>query len=170
MEGQERIAEFRFVEIRHNGGRVITGTAVVYGELATMPWGKEVVDAGAFNVEGRDLILNVMHERKVPISRTGAGLVVSDSPARLEFRAEVARTRAGDDALELVRTRILPGASVEFMATEDRFEDDLRRIVRADLYGFGLADRPSYPSSLVEARTAALPGTAKRRRQLWPLL
>lgn len=164
--------EYRYIEVRHVNGRTISGTAVVYGDTAELPWGREQIMPGAFgDLRMADLILNIMHDRKVPIARTGAGLEVIDSPQRLEFRAEVARTRAGDDALELVRSRILPGSSVEFRATRDSYEADVRSVHTATLYGFGLADRPAYPGSLVEARTAALRGriVVVSGRLPWPL-
>ena len=169
-DSESQVTEFRYVDIRYQGdGRTIEGVAVPYGKPAAMPWGPEIIEAGAFgDVAKRDLILNVMHERAVLIARTGAGLVVTDGPSGLAFRAEVARTRAGDDALELVRTGILRGASVEFRATRDAWNGDTRRVISADLFGFGLADRPAYPEALVEARMAA---QGKRgRRALWPLL
>ena len=164
--------EFRYIEVRHDGGRTISGVAVVYGDRAALPWGPEVIERGAFGDVGRlDLMLNIMHQRAVPIARTGAGLEVIDGPERLEFRAEVVRTRAGDDALELVRTGILRGASVEFRATDEAWQGELRRVVRASLQGFGLADRPAYPQSLVEARSAAAAAHGSvRRRNTWPLL
>jgi len=153
------VVELRFVEVRTSGkGRIIEGTAVPYGVPADMPWGQEVIERGAFgDLNGSDLILNVLHDRHVPLSRTGAGLTVFDSNDGLSFRAEIVQTKAGDDALELVRTGILRGASIEFGTVRDSYAGELRRVHEATLFGVALADRPAYPDALVEVRTRALP-------------
>ena len=62
--------------------------------------------------------------------------------------ATMPTTREGDDALELVRSGVLRGLSVEFRAIRDRFVGDLREIGRAVLDGLGLVDRPAYPGSV----------------------
>ena len=166
--------EYRFVELRYTEGRTVTGTALRYGERARMPWGWELIESRAFgDLSASDLILNIMHDRKVPIARSGSGLSITDSAESLSFDAKIANTRAGDDALELVRTGILRGASVEFRTKEDAWEGNVRRILSATLRGIGLADRPSYPSSLVEARTQAAAAhsvAAPAGRVAWPLL
>ena len=50
--------------------------------------------------------------------------------------------------LELVRSGVLRGLSVEFRAIRDRFVGDLREIGRAVLDGLGLVDRPAYAGSV----------------------
>ena len=143
--------ERRRVELRHGPGRIVTGVAMRYGTVAQLPWGEERIEAGAFAPLG-DVILNAHHDRATPLARTGAGLVLDDTAERLAFSATLPATRAADDVLELVRTGIMRGASVEVRVTAERFESGVRVIERARLSGIGVVDTPAYPESEVEAR------------------
>ncbi len=64
---------YRYVDLRFDGERTISGVALRYGDTATLPWGaKERFQAGAFGPIGNsDVILNVQHSRGRPIARTG---------------------------------------------------------------------------------------------------
>ena len=158
--------ERRYVELRAEPeGRRLSGVAVVYGDTARLPWGRERVEPGAFAPLG-DVILNASHDRAAPLSRVGAGLDLNDSAVRLAFSAELPATRAADDVLELVRTGILRGASIEMRVTAERFEACVRVIERAKLAAIGVVDTPAYPASEVEARRAAMPRPGPRRR-IW---
>ena len=159
--------EHRYFELRADPEkRLLEGTALVYGDVARTRSGEETFEAGAFgNVSGLDLLLNVQHNRQRPLARTdGGGLVLTDSPERLEISATLPATREADDALELVVTRVLRSLSIEFLATRE-VRQGIRRIIRAaHLGGIGLVDRGAYPQSTVEAREAERIG---RRRKLW---
>ena len=143
--------EHRRVELRQGPGRTVGGVAVRYGDLAQLPWGEERIEAGAF-APIDDVILNAHHDRDTPLARTGAGLTLDDTGERLAFSATLPATRAADDVLELVRTGIMRGASVEMRVTGERFEGGVRVIQRARLSGIGVVDTPAYPESEVEAR------------------
>ena len=159
--------ERRYIEIRQEGGRVLSGRAVVYGDVARVPWGQERIEAGAFSPIG-DVLLNDMHQRAVPLARTGGGgLELIDSAESLEVRATLPDTRVADDVLELVKTGVLRGLSVEFRAVAERIEGGVRVIERAKLGGIGVVDTPAYPASEVEARMAALAPAPKRRRRFY---
>ena len=147
--------EYRYCEMRLEGERTLVGTAMSYGDVATMPWGeKERFEPGAFGDLGnRDIILNVQHDRGRPIARTGGGgLKVSDNGTRLEIRAELPETREADDTLQLVQNRVLRGLSIEFNPRSDKLENDVRVITRADLNGIAVVDKPAYKQSRVDAR------------------
>ena len=160
--------ERRYIEIRQEGGRVLSGQAVVYGDVAhALPWGQERIEAGAFAPIG-DVLLNDMHQRAVPLARTGGGgLVLVDTAEALEVRATLPPTRAADDVLALVKAGVLRGLSVEFRAVAERMEAGVRVIQRARLGGIGVVDTPAYPASEVEARMAALARAPKPRRRFW---
>ena len=147
--------------------RTLTGTAIRYGDVAALPWGKERFAAGAFgDVAGLDVILNDGHQRTVPLARTGgAGLVLSDSAERLAFSATLPATRAADDVLELVRTGVMRGASIEFWPEAERDEAGVRVVERAKLTAVGVVDKPAYPASEIQARMAARPKPAAPRRR-----
>ena len=146
------IPEYRFMEFRAVEGRKISGIAIRYGDISERPHGgKETFMAGAFgDVGALDTILHFQHERARPLARTGGGgLVLTDSPEALEIAATLPETRDADDALELVRTGVLRGFSVEFNARRERYNADTRIIEAAGLPGLGLVDKPAYPQSVV---------------------
>ena len=135
--------------------RMITGTVMVYGDRADIAGiFKESFMPGAF--EHSDTILNLQHQRTKPVSREGAGMVLDGGGNKLSMRAEIAKTRDGDEAIELVQARILQGLSVEFRAIDEEWHrDGAERIIRrAKLSGLALVDRPAYPQSSVDIRQA----------------
>ena len=144
-------AERRFAELRADGRR-LSGVAVRYGDTATLPWGEERIEAGAFAPLG-DVILNASHDRTTPLARTGGGgLELEDTAEALTVRADLPATQAADDVLALVRAGVLRGLSIEFRAVAERIEAGVRVIERARLSGVGVVDTPAYPQSEVEAR------------------
>ena len=63
------------------------------------------------------------------------------------------KTRAADDAIELVGTKVLRGLSVEFQPDKYRIEGgDTIVHERAELTNFGLVDRPAYKGAEVSLR------------------
>lgn len=152
------IPEYRFAEFRAVEGRTVHGVGITYGDIAKRPGGvKEVIMPGAFgDVAALDNILHVQHTRDRPLARTqGGGLILSDSPERLEIAAEMPPTKDGDDALTLVERKILRGFSAEFYNRSDRYQGDTRIIEKALLTGWGLVDIPSYPqSTILEVRAS----------------
>lgn len=146
------IPEFRFTEFRAVEGRTIYGVAVDYNDTSMRPGGmQERFDVGAFgDVDSLDTILHWQHERARPLARTnGGGLLLTDSPERLEVAATLPETRDGDDALLLAQRGILRGFSTEFNARQERFEGNTRIIQKAALPGLGLVDTPAYPQSTI---------------------
>ena len=100
-----------------------------------------------------DVILNRQHDRRVPLARSnGGGLSLEDSPESLTMAATLPETPEAASTLELVRTGVLRGLSVEFRAIRETFENGVRVIHEALLTGLGVVDRPAYQSSVVEAR------------------
>ena len=135
--------------------RVVSGTALRYGNVAVLPWGRERFEAHAFQVLATaDVILNRQHQRHIPLARTGAGLVLVDSDTALSVRAELPRTRDADDVLELIGAGILRGLSIEFLALRSRIVDGVEVISRAKLGNIGIVDRPSYSDSLIAREQA----------------
>ena len=145
--------ERRYVEIRQSG-RTLSGVAIRYGDTAIFPWGRERFEPGAFgDVSLADVILNTQHDRQTPLARTGgAGLTLLDSSAALEIRADLPDTQPANDVLALVKRGVLRGLSIEFKATSERMEQDLRIVEQADLAGVSVVDTGAYPGSTVEAR------------------
>ena len=67
-----------------------------YDDVANLPFGKERFERGSFQFD--DVILNSMHQREVPLARTGGGgLELQDSPSFLSMRAVLPDTAAARD-------------------------------------------------------------------------
>ena len=158
--------ERRFFELRADPDkRELSGVAVRYGDVATLPGFRERFEPGAFgDLAGADIILNRQHERGEPLARTGGGgLTLADGEA-LHVRAVLPETRAADDVLTLIRSKVLRGLSLEFRAITERFEQGVRIISRAALFAIAVVDQPAYGDSLVNiaARMAAAERPYKR--------
>ena len=135
-------------------GRLLRGTAIRYGDEAELPWGvSERFESGAFsNLKSADIILNVMHMRERPLARSGGGgLVLTDDHDRLAIEAKLPSTREADDALELVRTKVYRGLSIEFAAKKESLIKNVRVVHTARLLGVGLVTVPAYKASTIDA-------------------
>ena len=129
----------------------LSGTAIRYGDVATLPFGKEAIDSGAFgNLEDSDLILNRQHDRGKPLARTGGGgLIIEDSSTELKLRADLPDTEPAREAITLVRSGVLRGFSIEFRALREYVKDRVVHVAEGRLFGISLVDRPAYPESQV---------------------
>ena len=146
------------IEVRQDetvaGPGRISGTLLQYGERASDR--PEVFEPGALSWPTNGVTLRRQHSRSAPIMRVipevrGASVVI-DAP--------LPDTSAGRDAAREIRDGLLPGLSIEFRATAQRYVAGVRRIGAALLNGAGLVDDPSYAGSRVEVR-------GKRGRRLW---
>ena len=142
--------ERRYTELRQEGRR-LSGVAIRYGEIGQSPFGPERFEAGAFQPLG-DVILNVQHERSKPLARVGAGLTLEDSETALKVLADLPGTTEADDTLALVKAGVLKGLSIEFKALQERSENEIRIVEKAELKAVAVVDRAAYPGSTVEAR------------------
>ena len=151
--------ERRYCELREADKGLLEGRAIVYGEIATIgPGLRERFIAGAFgDLRQADICLKFSHKRSRPLARTGGGgLRLIDSPESLSVVAEMPKTRESEDALTLVRSRVLRGLSIEFSAIRERSVERVRQVERARLVAVGLVDSPAYVSSIVQVRGQAL--------------
>lgn len=138
-------------EIHPSNETQLSGRAIRYGDIATLPFGKEVIDMGAFgNLENADVILNRQHNRGMPLARTGGGgLEVIDSPTELKLQADLPDTPTGREAMTLVRSGVLRGFSIEFRAVREYVRNRILHVAEASLVGIALVDKPAYPESQV---------------------
>ena len=147
--------EYRFAEAATaDDGRIVSGTLIRYGDVAALPWGQEKISPGAFGpVEGRgDILLNLLHDRRRPLARAGRALSLAGAADAITVRADLPNTRDADDALELLRTGVITGFSVEMAVTRQRVEGRTRIIEQAELRGLALVEKPAYPKSQIAAR------------------
>ena len=152
--GMTAPTERRFapVEIREEGGELfIEGVGIRYGDVADMGAFRERLEPGTFgDLKLADLILNIMHDRRRPLARTdGGGLSLSDNGEALRISARLPSTREAEDAVRLVRARVLRGFSIEMRVARggESFTDGIRVISSAKLLDLGLVDRPAYGDS-----------------------
>ena len=150
--------EFRFAELEmlnpYAPGRILTGVVMRYGRPGQGPGGHpEIFLPGSFGaIPALDISLNFMHQREKPLARTGGGgLTLSDSGSMLSMTAMLPKTTDADSALELVRTRVMRGLSIEFHAQQERMTNGARVIERAQLVGIGVVDEGAHQTT-VEAR------------------
>ena len=148
--------ETRRIQVAADGPLRLSGWLIRWRDRATI--GDGLVERflpGCFGpLEGADVILNLSHDRRSPIARTGAagGLKVWETSEGIRFTADLPRTQRARDAIELVRSGVLGGCSVEFSVSEDSVSGGVRTISKARLSGFALVDRPAYSQSVVESR------------------
>ena len=159
LSGEAMNTRFREGSLEADGGALrLRGTAIVYGSIAGPPKlaYREQIRAGAFgDVSGIDAILNVQHRRDRAIARTqGGGLELIDSPTELRFVATLPETREAVDTVNLVRSGVLRGSSIEFGVPQggEKVVGGIVTIVRAMLTGIGVVDSPAYADSGIEAR------------------
>ena len=140
----ERLVEVRAVP----DSREIAGTVVRYGDVAKLPWGQERFVRGSV-VWTEDTMLTLQHDRAKALARVGAGLVLEDGDA-LTMRATMPRTSLGDDTLELVRSGVLRGLSLEFVPERTRNEGRVAVVERARMTGLSVVDVPAYSQSTID--------------------
>lgn len=143
--------EFRESE---DGLGVVTGIVIRYGDVATFPWGTEEFKAGAFgSLDGKVIKANRMHQRSQPLGRTGANLIITDSPEAMRAQLTLPDTASGRDASAELRAGLLTGLSLEYRAVKEVSQGTHRIIETARMGGFGVVDDPAYPGSKVSIRS-----------------
>ena len=147
--------EQRYSTVDLDDGRRLVGTVMPYNVPSDIGGGLlECFRPGSFgNVSALDLLLNWQHQRERPLARTGGGgLTLMDSDVALEMAAVLPDTREANDAVEMVKAGIMRGLSVEFHATRETMQGNMRVVEAARLVGVALVDVPAFPGSTVEAR------------------
>ena len=94
------------------------------------------------------------------IPREG-GSTLRDSPEALLLEADLPALPLSDPkALDEIASGTLSGLSIEFHATQESRDGEIRVVEKADLAGIGLVASPSYPASRVETRAAGTLSTS----------
>ncbi len=151
-------------------GRRVFGIVMPYDERTSIGSYFETFEPRAFGSIADEVTLNLHHDRHRVIARNGAGLTFEDGRKALRASIEVPETRDGDDALTLLRHRVLRGFSVEFVARQQTWRRSLRTIRQAVLVGVGLVANPAYHGATAEAREQAetyMREHLSTRRRLW---
>ena len=127
------------------------GTAIKYGDTCVLtPRLKEQFLPGAFgDLSKADVVLRHEHFTQGLARTGGGGLTLIDSQTELAIEAELPSTAAARDALELVKSNVLRGLSIEFVEARDRYHGHIRIVQSARLVGVALVERPAYGKSLM---------------------
>ena len=137
--------EFRADDSRESPGRIV-GTLLTYGERSSDR--PEVFAPDSLTFADGGLVLNRQHERRNPIMRFTPEL----RGRELVIDAKIPNTSAGRDAASEIKSGLLRGLSVEFIATRQESRGGIRTILAGELRGAGLVDSPSYSGSSVAVR------------------
>jgi HK97 family phage prohead protease len=147
---------YRTATLSAGTGRTIYGTAVPYGQNVDIRDGygeyTERFEQGAFKrtiaERGHKVRLFTQHDkRRLPI---GTATVLREDPAGLYAEFEVAATRDGDDALELVRSGVIDSFSIGFAPVREH-RDNTGVVVRDEvkLHEVSLVSDPAYEGAKV---------------------
>ena len=149
----------RPLELRAEGRR-LEGTILKYGEIS--PNHREKFLPGAFDLSGGPTRwLDYRHDRTRVLAHTeGGGLILRDSPEALLLEAELPALPLSERALSEIASGSLQGLSIEFHATQESRDGEIRIVEKADFAGIGLVASPSYPNSRVETRAAGTLSTS----------
>ena len=155
MESAPRLnqkMEYRFTELRADNDAIV-GTLIRYGDQAKIG-GRftERFTPGA--VRFNDVIVNIQHNRFMPVARTGGGLEIRSEGDALVAEIKPPDTSFARDARAMIDAGILRGLSMEFKPDQGKVEwrNDERIISGAELYGIGIVDRPAYKESEIVKR------------------
>lgn len=143
--------------IRADGnGRTVFGIAVPFGQEAEVDDGygpyHERFEFGAFartiRERGDKVKLFAVHSaaRKLPIGRA---VDLSEQPDGLHASFDVANTRDGDDAIELVRSGTVDSFSIGFRPMRERQDKDVTVRTEVSLTEVSLVGVPAYSGALV---------------------
>lgn len=128
--------------------RTITGVAVPYGQSAIVSDGTQVrFEAGALPTEGKAPKLFLYHDATQPV-----GVVTErvDTPEGMMFAAKIAKTAAGDEALQLATEGVLDSVSVGVNPTKFRYDDDgVMVVTAADWLELSMVPVPAFAGAVI---------------------
>ena len=136
-------------EIRAEGRR-LSGIVMRYGDVS--PSHKERFAPGSLRL-AESVHLDLFHDVERAVAwMPGGGLELRQDKDALRLSATLPPIPAANRALDEIRSKRVTGLSVEFKATRERRDGEIRIIEQAVLSGIGIVKAPSYQQSQVEAR------------------
>jgi len=156
-------------------GRTIEGTAVVYNTLSQRMWGfREKVAPGAFAESladsKRDVFALWNHNADFPLaSRASKTLTLEDTQSGLQFRFDVNDALWGEAAYRSIKDGIVTKMSFGFRTVADEWhteeKEEIRTVLKAELYEISPVLFPAYTATSVEARSVLTPEEIWKERQ-----
>ena len=135
--------------------RTITGVAIPWDVQATLSGGEKViVRRGAFDLETKPKLLEGHDLNQL----RGTVTELADSEMGLLFTAKFAKTRAADDAIELVKAGAYDSVSAGFTPTKYKFNKDGTMIVSEGLmHEVSLVAMPAFADARITQIAASSP-------------
>jgi len=135
--------------------RTISGVAVPYNTPAVVSSGEKVQFApGAFDLSARPKLLE-SHDMS---QLRGVVTALVDTADALTFEAKFAKTRAADDAIELVKAGAYDSVSIGAQPTKFSFDNNGTMIVTAaDLVEISLVAMPAFKDAVITEIAASEP-------------
>ena len=128
--------------------RTITGVAVPYGVAAQVTDGTLVrFEQGALPTEGKAPKLFLYHDATQPV-----GVVTErvDTPEGMMFAAKIAKTAAGDEALQLASEGVLDSVSVGVNPTKFKYDKDgVMVVTAADWLELSMVPVPAFSGAVI---------------------
>lgn len=157
-------------EIRAQGRR-LEGYAALFGTEARIGNVVETIRPGAFSsalAGGADIVALVDHDAGRILARTRSGtLRLAEDRRGLAFSLDLPDTQAARDVLALAERGDLGGMSFGFNVGEggDHWDGDRRELRSVVLHEISVVSAwPAYAGTVVQARSRAAAGDARRRR------
>ncbi len=156
-------------------GKAIEGLAVPYNKLSVRMWGfREKIASGAFTDSladsKRDVFALWNHNSDFPLaSRNAKSLTLIDSAEGLRFRFETNDTIWGESAYRSIKDGIVTRMSFGFRTVTDEWnteeKEEIRTVLKAELYEISPVLFPAYTATSVEARSVLTPEEIWKERQ-----
>ena len=144
MNRERRAFEFRAVD---DGGAVLVGTAMPYNSRGQVGRFTESFIPGSLSYD--DVLVNVEHRADRILTRSGAGLTLTETPDALMAAIRLPDTSEGRDVRELVSQRVIRGLSIEFRCKRERWEGTHRSVLAAHLDALAVCCRPAYAGATI---------------------
>ena len=126
--------------------RTITGRIVAFGEPANASTGKVVFAKGS--ISPKDVFLNLEHDRTRRIGKTLSMQLNGDKSIDATFK--IAKTTAGNDALEEAASGLRDGFSIELAVNDYEMQKDgTMKVTSGELTGVALVTEPAVKSAKV---------------------
>lgn len=128
-------------------GRVFSG----YASTFDVDLGGDIITQGAFKktIEGRQQAVKILWQHNEPI---GKSMRLYEDSIGLFVEGKVSKTRLGDEALELMRDRVVDQMSIGFSipaGKSEMSEDGLRIIREVKLYEFSPVTFPMNENAII---------------------
>ena len=142
--------------------RTISGIAVPYGETATVSTGQRVrIEQGALPIDGPPPRLLESHD---PSKIVGLVTAREETDGGMLFTAEIARTAAGNDLVELVKMGALDSVSIGIEATDYEMDGPTMVVKAADWQELSVVYQPAFAGATI-SEIAAQADTAPEPTQ-----